>query len=428
MRFSSIVLSVFLGYFLFCASSANASQFDRISMPSGFSFLYEHDPFSEITVLQIAVKGGKRAEGVLPGLAWTTVKLALEPHSIIALNEMMELGVGLSTRVYGDFSLITLRVLSARLPKALALVRKSLFDPLINSVRLDSITRNREHHLNFMMDSPDALAYLAQLKAFFPDDPYHHNEYGVRDSVEKIRVSDVKAYYSTFFPKNNLVMAVSTDLTSEVISGHFNKMLVKVPSGSTPAVPNLRVSTPPAAPVAINKERVQSVISAAWLLPAKTAEERMSGFFLKTLLADGVGSKLWALRSEENLIYSSTSELLQMPDRVLLMVSLRCDDRNKERVLAEMDQVLKNILENGITADEFQQTRSYAQTTFFRDSENKEEKCYWAVLQEVLGIKADFLGCFEALSSEISLEAFNRYLGDVLASGKRSLVVVGPSN
>lgn len=404
------------------------ASFQKAALAADQAWYYEHDPYSQVTVLQIAIRGGKRAEGDLPGLAWLSLKMGLEPHSSNNLNEMMEQGANLTVRVHGDFSLITLRVLSVHFAKAVDLIRRSLFDPLINSIRLDLIAKTMAHYREYVDDSPEGLAYFAQLRSFFPDDPYRHKDYGEDDSAEKIQVADIKSFFARSLRSGNLVMAVSSDLPAAQLTGLMQKLVEKVPPGERLALSQARPGAAPVEAVRIPKERVQSLISSAWLLPASTARQRLLGLFLKTLLSDGVGSRFWALRSERNLVYSSSAELVQLQDHALLSVSLRCEDGKSAQVVENLEQILQNLQENGVDEEEFAQTRAYAQTTFYRDSENKEEKCYWTVLQDVLDMKCDFLKEFASVSAQISRQEFNAFLKTELGSGKRSLVVVGPGS
>jgi len=366
-------------------------------------------------------------DGTLAGLSWLSVKMGLEPHSSSNLYEMIEQGATLTSKVYGDFSLVSLRVLSSHFPKAVGLIRKSLFDPLVNSIRLDMINRTMAHYRDYTADSPDALAYHAQLKAFFPDDPYHHCEYGDEESSGKIKVADIKSFFSNSLTIGNIVLAVSSDLPVEELTKLLGEMIEEIPEGEPMTLSEVRQSpAPPEEMVQIRKERVQSLISTAWLLPAKTSKQRMVGFLLKTLLSDGVGSKFWALRSEKHLIYSSYADLLPLSDRSLLMITLRCEDSRKNEAVLAMIQILQELVAKGVDSEMFSQIRNYAQTTFFRDSENKEEKCFWAVTQNILGMQDDFLTRFEAVSAEVSLEDFNRFLAEQLVPEKQSLVTVGP--
>lgn len=416
----------FLAVFFAVAVALTGASFTKVSLDRGVPLLYEEDRYSELSVLQLAIKGGKRGEKGLPGLAWTTFKMALEPQSGNALSEMIELGAGLSTRVYGDYTLITLRVLSENLPKALDLISKSLMDPLFNSVRLDAVSTTRQHTRSFVMDSPDAMAYFAQLNAFFPKDPYHHNEYGEEEGGQKIRVADVKNHYRDHFVAGNVVFAVSTDLSLERISSLLDRMIEKIPQGKGRDSSSISVDSAGAAPLRLKKDRIQSLISSAWLIPIEKESDRMSGILLKTLLADGVGSRLWALRSKKNLIYSLSSEMLTLTDYDLLLITVRCEQTKRVEVEKELNGLLFHLTRDGIDEHEFKQTRAMARTTFFRNSENKEERCFWAIQGEVYGRPCDFLDGFDSLGDQIDLENFNRFLKKILGEGKRSVAVVGP--
>lgn len=406
----------------------SGAGFRRMDLPGGGSFFYEKNPYSEITVLQIAIRGGKRMEGDLDGLAWLSVKMGLEPHSTNSLKEMIQQGTTLTFRVYGDYSLVSLRVLSRHFPKAVELIRKSLFDPLVNSIRLDMIAKTMGHYRDFSADSPDILAYQAQLNAFFSGDPYGHGEYGSEERSGKIRVADIRSFFSQSLSTGNILLAVSSDLPEKELSALLGKMVEKVPQGEPMVLSQARWSLPPTEPVRIKKERVQTLISTAWLLPAQNSKQRICGHLLKTLLSDGVGSKFWSLRSEKNLIYSSHADLTTFQGLTLLMITLRCEDSRKDEVVQAMNGIVKELQERGIDDETFRATRATAQTTFYRDSENKEEKCYWAIAQHLLGMEDDFLSRFETVAAEVRLEEFNRFLGEQLAPEKQSLVLVGPAD
>lgn len=407
-------------------NAASVSVFHPVPLTPDFSFLYEQDTLSEITVLQLAVRGGGRAQNGLPGLAWLTLRMGLEPQSTTALYEMMAQGTKISTQVYADYAVVNLRVLSDHLPQALDLLKKSLFDPLFNSVRLKSLRDSMQNQREQMDDSPPSLAYLTHLKAFFPEDPYGFSEYGEEPLTDKIKTSDIKAFYESGFKTANLALAVSSNLSEEKLTAYLRPLFAKVEVGKPVTAPPVRMSTPPTSPVMIPKEQSQALISMAWMLPAKTAEQRLMAFLLKTLLSDGVGARLWGLRSDHNLIYSSTAELVQFHDRVMLIINLRCEEGKRPAALQTLNGILDDLVKNGIQTGEFSATRAYGRTTFYRDSENKDERTLWAVQREMLDLSVDFLSEFGPMTQALNLETFNDYLRTGLVPETRSVVIIGP--
>jgi predicted Zn-dependent peptidase len=408
-------------------SALAAAVFEKVMLSPDFSFLYEQDTLSEVTVLQLAIRGGKRAEGGLPGLAWLTLRMGLEPQSTTVLYEMMAQGTSLSTQVYGDYAVVSLRVLSDHLPQALDLLKKSLFDPLFNSIRLSALRESMQNQRDFMNDSPPSLAYLTHLKAFFPEDAYGTCEYGDEAGAKKIKTADIKSFYAQGFNLANLGLAVNTNLSKENISGYLRPLFAGLDPGKRQVLPGIGVARPPTKAVHIPKVQSQVLISTAFCLPAETPEQRLMSFLLKTLLSDGVGSRLWGLRFDHKLIYSSTSELVHLRGQVLMMINLSCEEAKGQNARQALEEILADLGQKGIGWDEFAQVRAYGLTTFLRDSENRDERTLWSVQKEMLDIPVDFLSEFAPMTEALSLQTFNEFLKTVLSPDKRSQVIIGPA-
>ncbi len=115
----SFIFYLFLFLFSICfsvfANENNVWQLSlkKVLLNNNLKLIYQEDHSSKITILQILINGGKKADPVgKKGLCYLTTRIVLELPDRSKIQELMVSGSSFELKVEGDYSIITLRILS----------------------------------------------------------------------------------------------------------------------------------------------------------------------------------------------------------------------------------------------------------------------------------------------------------------------------
>jgi len=225
-----------------------------------------------------------------------------------------------------------------------------------------------------------------------------------------------------------MIIAVSSDLDDrlliEMIQEYFGSFPQSKPEEPQPAGPSLAEERH----LSFEKDTKQTLVSMAFPLPELTARNLVLALMVETLLGKGVGSKLWSLRSKEKLAYNVNSQATYFKKGGILRAYLETENKNREKAIESLKQVLQLLYEKGMSEEEHQATKTSSKANFLRWNETKEARISSLSYFEALGLGYEFFDRFSAEVDAISLEEINVFLKEILNPEKGVEVVVGPKS
>jgi predicted Zn-dependent peptidase len=409
------------------------NQPEKIAINDHLSFIYQQDRSSEITIIHLLFRGGKRAVPLAErGLAFITSRLAVELSSGDALRELMHLGSAIQSDIEGDYTATTIKTLTDNLDHTLKLIAKTIRKPLFSGLRIGNLKRFMEHRRKNEDDIPERLMEHAFLTAFSGDNShgYGGSIFGGKDSRKQIKRKKLIAFHQRYFNGANMVMSVSTDLDKDKITAILQKYFGRFPAGESLPPPTVSLSAPEQKKISINKDNQQVLIAFGALLPgidAKNAKNYVLIYMLENLLGRGIGSKLWPLRSRKDLAYSLNTRFLQMKEGGMLMIYMKSENAKKENAYKALKDLLTDFYHGGITADELAVTKALSKAEFLRNSETKEQRALNLGYFEAIGLGFGFLERFFAEVDGATLDELNAYMKQILKPDQLVEVTIGPS-
>ena len=277
----------------------------KTTLDNGLTVLLETDESSPTTVLQILVKGGKKAEPAgKRGLAFLTTRLSVEIPDSGKAQELISLATQCSVTALADHSLINIECLSENLEASLDIYSRIILDPLFSGIRIDAVKRNMAHQARIEEDDSIRLGHLSALEAFFCGTAYEGSIYGDQESLKAIKGRDVSDFYKSLFVGPNMVLSLSTDLPEETIVDLVARYLGKLPREKPAPFAPISVPEPKQRTVSIERDTRQTYVALAYSLPEISPRTFALASVLESLLGKGPGSKLWPLRCEKKLAYN----------------------------------------------------------------------------------------------------------------------------
>jgi predicted Zn-dependent peptidase len=408
--------------------SAERGQDSVFNLSNGLKVIYQNNKASEITVCQILIKGGKRAEpSGMDGLSYLTTRLSLEIPDRNTIQDIMDQATQLNMGSRMDYSQINISCLSDNYGATIELVSQILLKPLFSGIRItnikDMMTRSRE----YQEDDPLNVAHQAVLDRFFAGTPYSISAYGTEESLKEIKKRDVKSFYNTHFRALNMAIAVSSDLNQTTIEQILEAHFKDTPSGAPePDELEITARVPEERILSLEKDTQQTLVLLAFPLPKISSRHYIMANILNNLLGQGVNSKLWPLRVKEQLAYNVNSRVSMYAHGGVLEVYLETENIKKNAALKALRNVLNDLYENGLSEDELETTQAFYRGTFLRQNETKENRTQSLLYFEALGLGHEFMNqVFKGIKAT-TLEEINGFVKEVLNPETSLEIVVGP--
>ncbi len=427
-----VIILGFVSFVLFpfpeSANSLLKNQPEKEILSNGLTFIHHKDDSSPTSVVQILMQGGKRLEPAeKEGVAYLTTRLCLELPSQQVLQRLMNQATHTSFFCRQDFSVIKISCLSENLEEAIKLSTQILKDPLFSGIRIGRIKENMDHYKKLEEDHPLNVAHAEALNVFFHKTPYAGPTYGTKESLKKIKKQDIESYYEESIKAGNMIVSISTDLDKEktlgIVLPHFEDF-----PDDKPAEP-AAISFLPLEENSLDleKDTQQTLVYMAFLLPKISERDFILATMLQDLLGKGVDSKLWALRTEKKLAYLVDSRTFLMREGGMLEAFLETDQTKKESAITELQRIIRDLYENGISSEELGIAKVHSKGMALRENETKDTKAFNLATMEALGLGYDFLNRILSEIDATTLAEFNAFIQGVLNPEKAVVITVGPT-
>jgi zinc protease len=422
-----LTLSFFLPLKTDGESSGQAVHIEKTVLENGLSVFFNHDDSSAVTIIQLLINGGKRAEPTgKEGLAYLATRLLLEIPDQGKVEKLMSQSTRFSMNCMSDFSQIEIACLTENLDDTLKLAVELFTDPIFSGNRISHLKDWMNQRRETRDDEAINIAHAAFAEHFFEGTPYGNSVFGNTESLKSIKSKDVKSFYQEYFRTGNMVITVSSDLDKDKFLSIFHKHFLSLDEGTSPPFPELSFSQPEKQEIFLELNRLQSLVSIGFPLPKTSPRRYALAFILETLLGKGVNSLLWPLRSESKLAYNVSAQANLLTDGGFIEAYLETDNDKRKQAEAELEKILLDIHTNGIEEIELITTKAYARSELLRDIETKHKKTSMIAAFENLGLGTEFINSLFQEIHAISLEEFNTYLTEILDPDKSLSLIVGP--
>ena len=263
-------------------------------------------------------------------------------------EEIDFIGASLTTSSNGIYG----AALTKHKDKLLELMTDVLFNPAFPEDELEKIRKQTLSGLASSKDDPDAIAdNVEKALVYGADHPY--GELTTEETVENIKLEDVKGYYNTYFKPNVGYLAVVGDITlkdaKKLITKHFSqwqKGKIEEPTYQMPQSPEKTYVA-----LVDRPSSVQSVIQVSYPIDLKPGSpDAIKARVLNQILGGGFSSRLMQnLREDKAFTYGSRSSI--MDDELVGMFTASASVRNEvtdsavHEFLHELDRIRTSNVE-----------------------------------------------------------------------------------
>lgn len=321
-----------------------------------------------------------------------------------------------------DSTQISFSMLNRDVDHGLDLLSQILILPAFEQTKFNLAKGLKEEELRRLKDDPQRLAFRELNRLIYRDNP--RGRLASTESLKKIEREDLIKFHRRFFQPQNIMFAVTGDITQEdainKVQQYFGNWQSDETSGTQPVTPDLHAGF-----YYINKDIPQSTIIKGQLSPAKNSPDFYAFTILDFIIGSGgFPSRIFtAVRNNEGLAYSAGSFYRPRSDHGIFGVYAFTKTESTFQTLSLIDSVLKNVRDNSITAAELEWAKRSINNGFIFSFTSPEQIAWQQMKIEYDHLPADYLTTYRRKITNIQLSDLNKIAGKYLDKNSITLIL-----
>ncbi|MCC6398638.1 MAG: insulinase family protein, partial [Bacteroidetes bacterium] len=361
------------------------------------------------------------------------------------IDRLYPLAAGYGASVSAEMTIISGRVHKDNLAPFFSLFTDAMLLPAFTQEDLDRI---KSQTLNYLENTlryanDEELGKAVLYGEVYKGTPYGHIVEGTVAGVKSITLEDVREFYTRHFTRENVVPGVGGGYDEELVT-RLAADLGRLPSGpsqSAPPIPfapadGFRVTIVekdapataismgfPLRPVRGERAWYALAIANSWL-----GEHRNSSSHLYQVIREARGLNYGDYSYIEHFPYGGMRQMppqnvarrMQMFEIWIRPVPLEAGLFALRAALREF----KNLVEQGLTEEQFQQTRNFLKKYVLHYAPTTMERLGYALDDRFYGIEGSHLEKFRAMMDDLSREEVNAAIREYWQFGNMQIAVV----
>jgi zinc protease len=350
-------LIVLLSLFVTTANAAVKIIHWQTSSGSDVYFVENHDlPMMDMSVNFPA--GSARDTKATSGVAGVTRYMmtlgAAGMNEEVITNKFADIGAVLGGELDVDKAGFKLRTLTSEREKALETFKAILHKPDFPEAVL---TREKTRIIAGLKEAetqPEAISNKAFMQALYGEHPYSLDESGEVDTINAMKIDDLKAFYNQFYTAKSATVAMIGDLTESEARDIAEVVTKGLPQG--PAIGKL---PPVSIPSAANTKSINHPASQAHILLGYPGIKRGDADYFPLYVGNyilgggGFVSRLTEeVREKRGLVYSVYSYFMPMAEQGPFQIGLQTKKEQAEEARKVVNDTVAKFIQNGVTEKE----------------------------------------------------------------------------
>lgn len=389
----------------------------------------------ELPMIDIAITfdAGSGRDGELAGLSQLTHSLLNTGSGKLdadAIAEQFEaVGAQFSASVDLDSSSVTLRSLidEKLLDPALATFISVLTQPSFPNKDFKRLKKQALIALQDEEQRPGDIARKAFYKAIYADHPYSHPTLGHQDSIQKIKLKDVKNFHRQYLVAENALIAIVGGVDPEKAKSIGNQIATSLMNGEKPKPISKPVPNLPAQDIFIPYPSQQAHVYLGQLGISRSDPDYFTLYTGNHVLGGGgfTSRLVKEVRVDRGLSYSVYSYFfpMQLNGPFVLGLQTRTD---QAQLAAEVSlETLEKFIEEGPSEEELQLSKNNIIGGFPLRIDNNSDILGYLSLIGYYDLPLDYLDTFTANISAVTQKDIHETFSKRLQINNMIKIIVG---
>jgi len=357
MRF----LILFMIQGLLMAASINEITFKTTKIP----MVFEQDTHLPIVSMQLVFKNAGHLQNHIHGLADMSAKLLNEGTTKAGSSgfatKLDAKAVDITAHVGRESFIIELSSLKSEFPYAVERLIELLKDPNYTEHALAQIKYQKLGWLQQKQSDFDYIAASKLREILFKGSSLADPHDGTVESIEKIKLKDIKSFINTHLGYNNIIGVIGGDITQEEAENTLVKILNFLPKIENKEIEKLTASNKKET-IEIHKETQQAYIffGAPFSYDYTEKEQYLAKIAEYILGGAGFGSRMMEeLRVKRGLTYGIYASLRRTKSVSYMSGYMQTKLSTQDQAKSLIQEVVNTFINNGITQEELKTTKQF---------------------------------------------------------------------
>jgi zinc protease len=350
-----------------------------------------------------------------------------ELNAIAFQERAQELAMRMDFDAGRDVMLGNVQTLTANKDQVFDLVRLAMTKPRFDEDAIERVRAQILAGLKFDENDPETVASLAWDRLAFQNHPYGRPIKGTIESISAITRDDLKNYARRVFARDKLVISVVGDIDPETLGKALDHLFGDLPLHSELAP--VADANPPLGPTReiIEMDVPQSVAQFGHRGIPRKDDDFIPAYVLNYIIGGGgFSSRLMEeVREKRGLAYSVYSNLYPYQHGAVFVGSVATKNEAVGQSLEVIESELKRLAEQGPTAEELENAKSYLTGAYalrFESSSSIANQLLWIRIED-LGI--DYVNKRNKLLEAVTLDDIKRVAKRLIEADRLITTIVG---
>jgi zinc protease len=414
------------------AAQASDMKIERVTSPGGIEAWLVESHANPLIAVRFAFRGGATQDDKgREGLSYFVSAMMDEGAGDLDALAFQEKAQGLAMRMDfdagRDVMLGNLQTLTENKDQVFDLVRLALTEPRFDE---DAIARVRAQifaGLKFDEHDPETVASLAWDRLAFQGHPYARPIKGTLQSIPAISRDDLKSYVKRVFARDKLVISVVGDINAEELGKALDHIFGALPAHSDLAP--VADATPPLGPTqeVIEMDVPQSVAQFGHRGIARKDRDFIAAYVLNYIIGGGgFSSRLMEeVREKRGLAYSVYSNLYPYEHGAVFVGSVATKNEAVGQSLEVIESELKRLAEQGPTAEELANAKSYLTGAYALRFESSSSIANQLLAIQIEDLGIDYVNRRNKLVEAVTLDDIKRVAKRLIEADRLITTIVG---
>lgn len=320
--------------------------------------------------------------------------------------------------------MVTLR---AEREKAFELLRKALVEPRFDAEPVMRVRNQMLAGLRQQEQDPDYIGRRLWLETVFAGHPYSRPSEGTKESLAKIGPDDLRGFVRDRFGRDRLIVGVVGDISEAELKTRIDALFGGLPEKSkTYDIPDI-------SPRGAGKTQVarlpipQSQIAFGHEGIKREDPDWYAAYLVTRILGGGgLSSRLYEqVREKRGLAYSVYAYLNPMDHVAMVGGGTATQNARAGESLDVIRAEWRRIAENGVTAEELRDAKTYANGSFPLRLGSSKQIADMLVAIQLSDLGTGYIDKRPELINAVTLEKANKVASYLFKPDKLTVVVVG---
>jgi zinc protease len=432
LRQASILAAAALIFSTAQATEGDGMKIERVVSPGGIEAWLVEGHTNPLIAIRFAFRGGASQDDQgKEGLAYFVSAMmdegAGELNAIAFQERAQELAMRMDFDAGRDVMLGNVQTLTANKDQVFDLVRLAMTKPRFDEDAIERVRAQILAGLKFDENDPETVASLAWDRLAFQNHPYGRPIKGTIESISAITRDDLKNYARRVFARDKLVISVVGDIDPETLGKALDHLFGDLPLHSELAP--VADANPPLGPTReiIKMDVPQSVAQFGHRGIPRKDNDFIPAYVLNYIIGGGgFSSRLMEeVREKRGLAYSVSSNLYPYQHGAVFVGSVATKNEAVGQSLEVIESELKRLAEQGPTAEELENAKSYLTGAYalrFESSSSIANQLLWIEIED-LGI--DYVNKRNKLVEAVTLDDIKRVAKRLIEADRLITTIVG---